>query len=108
MKPLLVGQAPSKRTNSHGGRAFTGLSGRRLARLIGVEVIQDAFDCIDLVRRWPGRKGERGDVFKPSDFMVDYLDAPEPEPSEEQREKLQAQRELALYAGLVALSKRNG
>jgi hypothetical protein len=49
-----------------------------------------------------------GDVFKPSDFMVDYLDAPEPEPSEEQREKLQAQRELALYAGLVALSKRNG
>ena len=38
--------------------------------------------------------------------MVDYLKAPEPELSEEEREKVQAQRELALYAGLVALSKQ--
>jgi len=48
----------------------------------------------------------QGDIFKPSDFMVDYLKAPEPELSEEEREKVQAQRELALYAGLVALSKQ--
>jgi hypothetical protein len=46
-----------------------------------------------------------GDVFKPSDFMVDYLQAPE-ELTEEQEAERQAAREMELYRALVALSKR--
>jgi len=45
----------------------------------------------------------QGHVYKPTEFMVDYLGEPE---TEEQRENRQAQAELALYAGLVALSKQ--
>lgn len=65
--PLLVGQAPS-RSAGH-ARAFDGESGRRLARLLDLPSIFDAFETVNLLRRWPGKHGgryayrEKGDRF---------------------------------------------
>lgn len=36
--------------------------GKRLAHLMGVASVPDAFACVSLVDRWPGRTG-RGEVF---------------------------------------------
>jgi uracil-DNA glycosylase len=55
--PLLVGQAPS-RSAGH-ARAFDGESGRRLARLLDVPSLFDAFETVNLLRRWPGKHGGR-------------------------------------------------
>jgi uracil-DNA glycosylase len=51
---LLVGMAPSRRT-SDDPRPFSGLSGKRLAALAGVERLEDHFDLANLLDRWPGR-----------------------------------------------------
>lgn len=60
MRPLLIGQAPSRTAT---GRAFDGPngSGARLSRLLGRPLL-DAVDAINLLDRWPGKKG-KGDAF---------------------------------------------
>ena len=69
MKPILVGQAPSR---SHGhAKAFDGPSGDRLAHCIGGdrEALFRLFDTVNLLQTWPGKYGgayayrEKGDRF---------------------------------------------
>ena len=62
MKPLLVGQAPSRLSDPL--EPLSGASGRRLALLCGMGVGEflDAFDRVNLLDRWPGRDG-KGDHF---------------------------------------------
>ena len=69
MKPLVVGQAPSK-TAGH-RRAFDGDSGRRFAKLLGISLEQFLSECdtVNLLRSWPGKHGgayayrDKGDRF---------------------------------------------
>ena len=60
MKPLLIGQAPSRDTD--GGPPFSGRAGRRLAKACGVEDLGDVFDMVNLIDRFPGKAG-KGDRF---------------------------------------------
>jgi hypothetical protein len=67
-KTLLVGQAPSKITDSTATRrAFSGLSGARLALAAGTDRdgLLKALDAVNLLDRFPGREEgkERGDDF---------------------------------------------
>lgn len=63
MKPLLVGQAPAR---SGDGRPFTGRSGERLCRLLGLpgyDALCDALDMTNLVPEIQPRLQRRGDPF---------------------------------------------
>jgi len=68
-KILLVGQAPSRSAGKE--RAFDGPSGRRLAKLAGIEFEElfERLDTVNLLARWPGKHGgkyawrEKGDRF---------------------------------------------
>lgn len=62
MRALIVGQAPSRATD--GQPPFSGRSGERLARLLGVTPAElgDVAELVNLVERWPGKRG-RGDAF---------------------------------------------
>lgn len=70
MKPLLVGQAPSK--NYGHERAFDGPSGRRLEKVMGIPegALFEYFDTTNLLTRWPGKwqpgksHREKGDAFR--------------------------------------------
>ena len=62
MKPLVVGQAPSRATD--GRPPFSGRTGANLASLLGVphrELLR-LVDVVNLLPRWPGKAG-RGDRF---------------------------------------------
>lgn len=58
-KPLIVGQAPSRKAGQ-----FRGRSGRRLAALLGVEheKLEVLFDVVNLIPHFPGKDG-KGDAF---------------------------------------------
>lgn len=66
-RPVLMGQAPSRLTQSRSGNseppAFSGLSGSRLAAIVGVsqERLLTLFDARNLLHRFPGRSGVKGD-----------------------------------------------
>ncbi len=58
MTVFVVGEAPGDpRTRAAGGRPFDSRtrSGRRLAVLLGVDEVADAYPVLNLVDRWPGR-----------------------------------------------------
>lgn len=58
MTLFVVGEAPGDpATRAAGGRPFDSRtrSGRRLAELLGVEEVADAYPVLNLVDRWPGR-----------------------------------------------------
>ncbi len=62
MKPLLIGEA----CNLPCGTAFSGRSGLTLATLAGLTLDEflDAFDRVNLLKRWPGRSGgAKGHLF---------------------------------------------
>jgi uracil-DNA glycosylase len=68
-RPLVVGQAPSRTAGRE--RAFDGASGRRLAKIAGIDFSEffEVFETVNLLRRWPGKHGgrypyrEKGDRF---------------------------------------------
>jgi uracil-DNA glycosylase len=62
VKPLLIGQAPSRITD--GKLPFSGRSGLFLARLLGIEheQLSELFELRNLIARWPGKDG-KGDLF---------------------------------------------
>lgn len=63
MKIVIVGQAPGPRS---GDRAFDGRSGDRLARYMGLSDRRDLlehFELLNLLRRYPGPAGDKGDAF---------------------------------------------
>lgn len=69
-KPLLIGQSPSKYTQDRDGQdveppAFSGLSGNRLAAIMGVELgdFLNRVEAINVFDRFPGRFSDKGDVF---------------------------------------------
>jgi uracil-DNA glycosylase len=60
---LLVGQAPARNC---GKRAFDGRSGDRLAAYMGLDGRDELLarlECLNLLRRYPGSAGPKGDVF---------------------------------------------
>jgi uracil-DNA glycosylase len=59
---LIVGEAPTAATEGYTALTEAGRSGRRLARLAGVEHLADRFGVINLVDHWPGRTAH-GDAF---------------------------------------------
>jgi len=70
LKPILVGQAPSRLTQERDGadvepEAFSGISGARLAAFIGLRQneLLNRVVAINLLHRWPGRSVEKGDDF---------------------------------------------
>lgn len=63
MKIVLVGQAPARNS---GERAFDGRSGDRLATYMGLDDRHELlarFECLNLLGRYPGSAGPKGDVF---------------------------------------------
>ena len=63
MKLVLVGQAPAR---ASGSRAFDGRSGDRLAAYMGLAdrgELLATLECLNLLRRYPGSAGEKGDLF---------------------------------------------
>lgn len=65
-KLLLVGQAPSARTE--GLAAFSGDSGRRIAKLLGDAQLAERVDAVNLLAWWPGRSlAGKGDAFPLAD-----------------------------------------
>lgn len=62
MKPILVGQAPSRGADDV--PPFGGRSGKRIAAMAGVDHARllDVFDAVNLLERWPGPRG-KGDLF---------------------------------------------
>lgn len=58
---LVVGQAPAARMRSR--RALDGASGDRLARLMGVADLHTHARVVNLLGRFPGRAGDKGDRF---------------------------------------------
>lgn len=68
MKPLIIGQAPSRDGKTH----FEGRSGTRLAQLAGLTRQQflDDFDRINVFDVFPGRReGQEGDLFPIKEAM---------------------------------------
>lgn len=63
MKPLVIGQAPSR--GRDGEPPLSGRSGARLANLAGIslEEFLGQTDRVNLIERWPGRSGKKGDRF---------------------------------------------
>jgi len=60
---VLVGQAPGR---SSGERAFDGRSGDRLAAYLGLgdrEALLETVECLNLLRRYPGSAGPKGDAW---------------------------------------------
>lgn len=62
MKPLLIGQAPSRESDGRSAFSTNGKSSSRLRRLIGRPVL-NAFDAVNLIDRWPGSASIKGDLF---------------------------------------------
>lgn len=60
LRPLLVGQAPSR----SGATSFEGTSGAKLAKLCGLDVVafRERFDRVNLLEAFPGAYS-RGDAF---------------------------------------------
>jgi uracil-DNA glycosylase len=58
VKPLLVGEAPSRATD--GGPPFSGRSGTYVAWLAQIPSgrVEDAFEPVNLLPRWPGPAGK--------------------------------------------------
>lgn len=64
MRVIVYGQAPSR--TSDPTRPLSGRSGDHLARLAGLESAAQLavyFDLRNLIDRWPGSAGEKGDAF---------------------------------------------
>lgn len=66
MKPLLIGEAPSRKSDPK--KPFQGASGRRLARMAGLDSEEDLptrFRMTNVLGRWPGtgNAGEKGSRF---------------------------------------------
>ncbi len=64
MRPLIIGAAPSRRSNPE--EPLSGRSGRRLAALCGlpIEAFLEAFERRNLIDEWPGPKQDAdGDAF---------------------------------------------
>jgi uracil-DNA glycosylase len=61
VRPLLIGEAPGRTTVDR--PPFHGRGGRLLAELAGVERIEEAFEPMNLLRRWPGPAGGKGSAF---------------------------------------------
>lgn len=66
-KIVLVGQAPSRDTE--GAAPFSGRSGRTLERLAGLEPgeLPQRFALANVLQRWPGSAGAKGDKFPPAE-----------------------------------------
>lgn len=63
MKPIIVGQAPSR--NSDPSEPLSGRSGKRLAMLCGctVDEFMQTFDRRNMIDYWPGSNAAKGDGF---------------------------------------------
>lgn len=62
-RPIIVGQAPGPNTDPL--EPLSGRSGARLAALCGIGLLDflDGFDRVNLLPRFPGRAGGKGDAF---------------------------------------------
>lgn len=65
MKPVLIGQAPSR----DGKTDFQGASGKRLALWAGVGDLSKCFETRNLLDYYPGSNG-KGDLFPPAEARL--------------------------------------
>ena len=86
----LIGQAPAR--VMYGDRPFSGRSGKKISELAGVrfEDLGDHFALFNLLPRWPGRQGDKGDAF----------------PMREARQKASEMRTVRRYARVVFVGRK--